>query len=145
MGRLMSGAAPQQFLWGNTPAACLVPKGDPSMLLPGGGGAEAGGSPAAAGELAAGEQAADQPAVAAEPAGDEQGAGGSSSDGASAGGAAPPSTARSLLSLPEAHVCFAASGDIRNLVATVNGLDADHPVRLWRWRPRAPLWWSPAA
>ena len=126
----MSGAAPKQFLWGNTPAFCLVPKGDAPALLPGAGAG-------AAGEPAAGEQAADQPAVGPEPLAGEQGAGGGSGSGASASAsaagtdAARPSGPRSLLCLPEAHVCFAASGDMRNLVATVNGLDAAHPVRQW--------------
>lgn len=33
-----------------------------------------------------------------------------------------------LLSTPVAHICFAASGDLRNVIATVNGLDPAHQV-----------------
>lgn len=100
MERVLSHAKPKQFLWGNTPAFCLVPTAGPAAGEPSGG---AGGS---------------------------EGAGGGGAGGQQAG-------TRSRLSLPEAHICFAASGDLRNVVATVNGLDAQHTVR---WEAQAAAW-----
>lgn len=114
MERLFLHAAPKQFLWGNTPAFCLVPKGDDEPVP----GAAAGSSAAAAGEPTARAQGA-------------SGSAGSTTGGAAADTATTASGTRSLLSLPEAHICFAASGDLRNVIATVNGLAEDHPVRCW--------------
>lgn len=57
--------------------------------------------------------------------------GGSSGGGTAAAGeqaSGSSSGASSPLSTPEAHLCFAASGDLRNVIATVNALDAEHQV-----------------
>ncbi len=105
--RLLHHAALRQFLWGNTPAFSLVPK-------PQGGGTAAG---------AAGGSGSAAANVAGSAAG---GCGGGSGESSSGGSGA--TAAASPLSTPEAHLCFAASGDLRNVIATVNGIDAGHEV-----------------
>jgi hypothetical protein len=105
--RMALNAVRRQFLWGNTPAFSLIPRLDSVLPSP---------------DVAA-------PGAAATP--------GKARLSAPANGGSIQGTTDVPLTQPEAHICFAASGDLRNVIATVNRLPLGYQVGLVR--PALPI------